>query len=268
MARCGCASNVCTCTIQGGAGVQVSGTGTQTDPYILGATPTVLTVADSVSVDLTLTGQGSAQAPYVLRADLTDSPGGGGGGTAAPSGTIVDFAGISEPSGWLICDGRPVPRVTYSALFATLGTRFGAGDGSSTFNLPDLRSRITVGAQFGARPLDAGLSPRTLAAKGGSQDSTLPLHGHTSNTESPPHSHSAGGVHTHILDTNHQLADYATGTGKDPERFISNGGGRTNTGGGHDHGTGGHGHSINGAGVTPTDQNLPPYVVMNKIIKT
>src|SRR4051794_15515180 len=126
MARCGCASNVCTCTITGGAGVQVSGTGTPTDPYVLAAQPTVLKVADSTSVDLTLTGNGSSAAPYVLRADLATSPNPGGN---VPSGTICDFGGDTAPTGWLICDGSAVARVEFSALFSVIGTKYGTGDG-------------------------------------------------------------------------------------------------------------------------------------------
>lgn len=57
--------------------------------------------------------------------------------SAAPSGSITAFGGASAPSGWLICDGSAVSRSTYSALFAVIGTAYGAGNGSSTFNLPN-----------------------------------------------------------------------------------------------------------------------------------
>ena len=65
---------------------------------------------------------------------------------AMPIGSILDFAGPNAPSGWLICDGRTISRVTYSALFAVIGTAWGVGDGSTTFALPDTRGRSGVGA--------------------------------------------------------------------------------------------------------------------------
>jgi len=63
----------------------------------------------------------------------------------APAGVVLPFAGTAEPSGWLFCYGQAVSRTTYAALFAALGTAYGAGDGSTTFNLPDCRERILAG---------------------------------------------------------------------------------------------------------------------------
>ena len=70
------------------------------------------------------------------------------GSGSLPTGTIIAWGGgyNSIPSGWLLCDGSAVSRSTYSDLFNIIGTRFGAGDGSTTFNLPDLRSRFPRGA--------------------------------------------------------------------------------------------------------------------------
>ena len=64
---------------------------------------------------------------------------------AAPIGMISDFAGPNAPPGWLVCDGRSVSRVTYSDLFAVVGGYWGSGDGSTTFNLPNLIGRSGVG---------------------------------------------------------------------------------------------------------------------------
>lgn len=64
---------------------------------------------------------------------------------AIPSGVITDFAGAIAPSGWLLCDGSAVSRAAYSGLYAALGAAYGAGDGATTFNLPDLRGRVSVG---------------------------------------------------------------------------------------------------------------------------
>lgn len=63
-----------------------------------------------------------------------------------PIGSVVDYCGSSAPSGYLFCYGQAVSRtVTYSALFAAIGTTFGTGDGSTTFNLPDFRGRVAAG---------------------------------------------------------------------------------------------------------------------------
>ena len=61
------------------------------------------------------------------------------------TGIIVPWSSASVPSGFLECDGSAVSRSTYSALFAVVGTTYGAGDGSSTFNLPDLQDNVAVG---------------------------------------------------------------------------------------------------------------------------
>jgi hypothetical protein len=67
------------------------------------------------------------------------------GGTVSP-GTILDFGGISAPSGYLGCDGSNVSRTTYATLFAAIGTVWGVGDGSTTFGVPDLRRKVAVGS--------------------------------------------------------------------------------------------------------------------------
>lgn len=61
------------------------------------------------------------------------------------TGTIVMWSGTSAPSGWLLCDGSAISRATYSRLFAITSTRFGAGNGSTTFSVPDLRGKFPVG---------------------------------------------------------------------------------------------------------------------------
>lgn len=62
-----------------------------------------------------------------------------------PAGVMVPYAGTAAPSGWLVCAGQAVSRTTYAALFAAIGVIYGAGDGSTTFNLPDLRGRVVAG---------------------------------------------------------------------------------------------------------------------------
>lgn len=69
----------------------------------------------------------------------------GGGGTDIPVGVGMDYWGNTAPTGWLFADGSAISRTTYADLFAVMGVSFGAGDGSTTFNLPDKRGRVSVG---------------------------------------------------------------------------------------------------------------------------
>lgn len=66
-------------------------------------------------------------------------------GGLAPTGALLAFAGATAPAGWLLCDGSNISRSTYASLFGVLGTSYGAGDGSTTFALPDLRGRLPAG---------------------------------------------------------------------------------------------------------------------------
>jgi len=76
---------------------------------------------------------------------------------AVPIGAVNTFAMNSAPSGWLSCDGSAVSRTTYSGLFSAVGTTYGAGDGSTTFTLPDLRGEFVRGLD-GGRGVDSGRS--------------------------------------------------------------------------------------------------------------
>lgn len=66
-----------------------------------------------------------------------------------PAGTIMAWGGAAAPSGWQLCDGTALNRTTYAALFAVLGTAYGNGDGSTTFNVPDMEDRTLIGAVSG-----------------------------------------------------------------------------------------------------------------------
>lgn len=63
-----------------------------------------------------------------------------------PVGTILSYGGTVAPAGWLICDGSALNRTTYAELFSIIGTQFGVGDGSTTFNIPDMREAVPKGA--------------------------------------------------------------------------------------------------------------------------
>lgn len=87
-----------------------------------------------------------------------------------PVGAVMAAGHGTIPTGWLLCDGSAVSRVDHSLLFAAIGTAFGAGDGSSTFNLPDLRGRTPIGAGTGS-----GLTARTLGQTLGEEDHQLSI---------------------------------------------------------------------------------------------
>jgi len=124
---------------------------------------------------------------------------GGGAATAyaqivdgMPAGAIIVYAGASEPPGWLFADGREVSRTVYPELYAAIGTTYGAGDGSTTFNLPNLKSRFPLGKA------DSGTGS-TLGGAGGALDHThtAPSHTHSQANHDHPisHTHSVPGHH-------------------------------------------------------------------------
>lgn len=85
-----------------------------------------------------------------------------------PTGSIIAYGGSAAPSEWFLCDGTAKSRTTEAALFAVYGTTFGAGDGSTTFNLPDLRQRFPLGKA-------ASGTGATLGGTGGAIDHVHPL---------------------------------------------------------------------------------------------
>ena len=87
-------------------------------------------------------------------------------GFVMPVGSILSYGGTAAPSGWLMCDGSAVSRTTYTDLFTVLSTAYGEGDGSTTFNLPNLRGRFLRGVDSGTGN-DPDAASRTASATGG-----------------------------------------------------------------------------------------------------
>ena len=108
-----------------------------------------ITIADNLTVSESLTVNGSFSG-------------------VVPPGALMMYAAVTAPTGWLLCDGSAVSRTTYSGLFYAIGVQYGAGNGTSTFNVPDMRGRSPLGYGQGT-----GLTNRTLAANVGAETHTL-----------------------------------------------------------------------------------------------
>lgn len=152
--------------------------------------------------------------------------------TNTPVGVITAYAGDTAPNGWLLCDGSAVSRTTYANLFSVLGTKCGAGDGSTTFNLPNIKGRSLVGVD----PDDTDFN--VVGKTGGEKTHTLtvdeiPSHNHAINYVYP---FNAGGYGTYLPATNQ-----SNPTGQSPTDIKSTGGGQAHN-------------------------NLSPYAAVNYII--
>jgi microcystin-dependent protein len=167
---------------------------------------------------------------------------------AMPTGVVWGYAGATPPSGWLICDGSAISRTTFANLFNVIGTKYGVGNGSTTFNIPDYRGRTLVG-------LDAGQTDFNDRGKtGGSRTATLvtgniPAHSHTVNSHShtvDSHSHTVTS-HTHTIAAHSHTVNSHSHGGNTGNQSADH----THTVASHNHGgaTGGqsvdHAHLVN-----------------------
>lgn len=170
-----------------------------------------------------------------------------------PTGSIMSFAGTSAPTGYLLCDGSAISRTVYSDLFGILGLTYGAGNNSTTFNIPDLRGRVIAGVDdMGGTSAGQLTGQTTLGGTTGAEDVTL------TTSQIPAHYHETGnfrGVNT----GNYLSSWFGTGTTSAGKRYISEWGSTNVTipsaltssiGGGSAH------------------NNVQPTIILNYIIKT
>ena len=150
--------------------------------------------------------------------------------TNTPVGVITAYAGDTAPNGWLLCDGSAVSRTTYANLFSVIGTKCGAGDGSTTFNLPNIKGRSLVGVD----PDDTDFN--VVGATGGEKTHTLTIDEMPSHTHSVKFDQPANGGIAWLKSGGNSGGPYYSSD------FIQS------TGGGQAH------------------NNLQPYIVMNYII--
>lgn len=160
-----------------------------------------------------------------------DGPQGPAGGDTQPVGTIVPYAGSTTPTNWLLCDGSAVSRTTYAQLFSAIGVRYGSGDGSTTFNLPNLKGRVPVGQDTSQTEFDV------LGETGGAKTHTLTV------AEMPSHTHRTG------IQPD-RAGNYNDGGSSAYVYFDQTSGKETTTTGG-----------------SQAHNNLQPYQVVNYIIK-
>jgi microcystin-dependent protein len=160
--------------------------------------------------------------------------------TGTPVGAIQDFAGSTAPAGWYLCFGQAVSRTTYATLFGIVGTTYGAGDGLTTFNLPDCRGRATfgqdnMGGSAANRITVAGgnFDGTVLGGSGGQQNQTL------STAQLPAHGHDVSPVSVNVTDPghvhavtdpghSHTVASGNAGAGSSPSVVAANATGVTN----------------------------------------
>jgi microcystin-dependent protein len=194
------------------------------------------------------------------------------GGIVIPFGIVTDYAGTSAPSLWLLCYGQAISRTTYSDLFGVVGTTYGSGDGSTTFNLPDYRGRVGAGQDdmggVSANRLTGltnGVDGDTIGAVGGLESFTLA----TANL--PSHSHTAGtlfgetstdGAHTHdYTDSSDNSAQASAGSA----RNVGTQSDSTSSDGSHNHDVTITGSTAT-AGSGTAMGHIQPTIILNKII--
>lgn len=185
------------------------------------ANPTMSDIAAALTGSLPRNGSAGMQGPLILAGNASVPLEAvplqqlnaivGGSNTYLPAGAIQLFAMSAVPSGWLECNGAAVSRTTYANLFAAIGTTYGAGNGTTTFNLPDLRGMFVRGWDNG-RSLDPG------RALGSQQAAANNPHTHTPTVSNPAHSHALTDPgHNHTLTDPGHVHTFPVGVVQGPE---------------------------------------------------
>jgi microcystin-dependent protein len=272
---------------------------------LLGTTSTGVVTATTISGDVTVTGAGvtSISSGVIVDADISASAAidktkiSGTAITAAdtgtvtgtmiadaavttaklgadvqliPAGVITPYGGSTAPTGWLLCHGQAVSRSTYAALYAVFSDTYGSGNGSTTFNLPDLRGRVIAGLDNMGGTAASRLTDTTitggadgLGEVGGAQ--THLLTGAESGTSA--HSHNAStnttGAHTHA-----QVGDVDPGGTGIRAAFNGLNLEKNQTGS-----AGAHSHTVTvnaatAANASSAHNNVQPTMVLNYIVKS
>lgn len=241
------------------------------------------TLAQSVTHDSPDTDVSASSLHHTLGTTSTKAAAGNhthnGDGTVQviPTGMINPFAGTAAPTGWLLCDGSAVSRTTYAALFAVTGTAYGSGDGSTTFNLPNLKGRTPAG-------VDAGQAEFSIVGQtGGAKTQTigtgnLPPHTHAIDHDHAAFTSAAGSAHSHNLPIQYATNTTFTGSGTRVSDIqgVTGGGGTaatpaTNTESAHTHSIdvpAYTGSSGNGPGSSTPLNVQDPYLTLSFIVKT
>jgi microcystin-dependent protein len=144
-----------------------------------------------------------------------------------PAGVVSAFAGSSAPSGYVMCDGSQLSRETFSSLFSVIGTTYGNGNGTTTFNVPNLKGRVPAGldafqTEFSSLGLTGGAKQHTLTTN------EMPSHTHTQNSHSHTGSADSGGSHNHTASSaaagsHNHTASTATAGAHDHDNIASSG---------------------------------------------
>ena len=174
-------------------------------------------------------------------------------GTIPEVGSVVLYTKSTAPSGYLLCNGQAVSRTTYASLFAVIGTTYGAGNGSTTFNVPNLSGRTVIGTS----------STYTLASTGGAETHVHATKNHTLTiAEMPKHNHKIAFYSSAWADTQTNYSNTVawgqwSKTGVRYDTPLSE-----TAAGSYVGGNGAHNHGNTGSGST-----MQPYLTLNYIIK-
>jgi microcystin-dependent protein len=161
----------------------------------------------------------------------------GAAALVSPSGEIKMWPTATAPTGFLLCDGSNVSRTIYAALFTVIGTTFGAGDGTTTFTVPNFKNRFPVGSG----------DLYSAGATGGSKDAVAISHTHT--VTDPGHDHSYTRYSSLLVQTGSSTPCWSGTSTQNTSSETT-------------------GISIDSAGESGTNKNLPPYLSVYFIIKT